>query len=87
MRDVRCPPKPLMMRDAVGPVTAEVKEYIARQECPPVQFHAPWNKVVNPNQHIEKNQFNGCANDYVADTNENRPDSFFFFVIVFMLKV
>ena len=80
MCNMRGPPEALAMRYVVGPVTAEIKQYVTRQERPPVQFHPPRDKVIDPDQDCEDHQLETSADHNISDADPDGTESLSFVV-------
>src|SRR5688572_16784432 len=74
------PEKTHPVRNAVGPVTAQIKNHITRQKGPPTKFHSPRNHVISHDEYRKHDGFQCYSNGYVSDSNKNRPDRFFLVV-------
>lgn len=87
MCDMRSPPEALSMRYVMRPITAQIKQYVTRQERPPVQFHPPRNKVINPDQDGKDHQLESSANDNISDPDPDGAKGFLFFVKLTVLII
>ena len=87
MRHVSRPPEALTMGDIVGPVTAQIEKDVAGNEGPPVQFHPPWDLVIDPDEYGKYQKFKGCANSHIAYTDPDGTECFFLLVVVPVLQI
>ena len=81
------PPEPLSVRNIVRPVTAKIKENIARNERPPVQFHPPGNQIVEPHKNRKDKKLERSADGHIADTHPYRAKGLLLFIILSVLEI
>ncbi len=87
MRYVCGPPETLFMGYTVRPITAQIIQHITGQQGPPVQRHAPGNKVINDNNKIQEYNFDRSTYYKVAYAYQHRAYGFFLLVILPVLEV
>src|SRR5690606_35964294 len=79
------PPKALLVRDAVRPITAKVKYKVTRNYGPPGKRKPPWQVIIDQDHQVKKTNLQKEINNHISYSNTNRSHRISSVIKIFIL--